>query len=258
MFEPIQIILVSIYVWVYGFIGLSTQWIGYAYPVLQGFFVGLLMGDVRTGLLVGGTMCLTSLGVGSFGGSAMPDYSLGTIIGTIFTIGTGGDLATAVTIGIPVATLGTQLDILAKMAGSFFLHKEMECAEKHQFNKMGIWTHGWNVFRGVLTMLPVLLFMTAGSELIVSILNALPEWFMNGMNTVAGMLPAVGFAILLKYLPVKEYGVFMIFGFVLAAYLQLPMLAISLLAFVVAYMLFRRMEKDDAEAANANGGDYDE
>ena len=38
------------------------------------------------------------------------------------------------------------------------------------------------------------------------------------LNTAAGMLPAVGFAILMKYLPIREYGVFMIFGFAAASY----------------------------------------
>lgn len=258
MFTPSQVIIVCVYTWATGFIGLSTQWIGYAFPVLHGFFVGLLMGDVETGLLVGGTMCLMSLGVGSFGGSAMPDYALGTIIGTIFAIEAGGELGTAITVGVPVATLGTYLDVLVKMVGSFFLHKEMECAEKHKFNKMGIWTHGWNALRGAMIMLPVLLFMTVGSGLITSILDALPQWFMKGMNTVAGMLPAVGFAILLKFLPIKEYGVFLIFGFVLTAYLELPMLAISLLAFVAAYMIYKGIEKGNQAAGSIDGGNYDE
>lgn len=258
MFEPIQIILVCIYVCAASFVGLSTQWIGYAYPVLHGFFTGLLMGDVKMGLLVGGTMCLMSLGVGSFGGSAMPDYTLGSVIGTVFAIGTGGDLATALTVGIPVATLGTYMDVLVKMAGSFFLHKEMNCAQNHKFNQMGIWTHGWNLFRGVMIMLPVLLFMTLGSGLINAILNALPEWFMKGMNTAAGMLPAVGFAILLKYLPIKEYGVFLIFGFVLTAYLGMPILAISLLAFVAAFMVYKGLNRTGQTTENIAGGNYDE
>ncbi len=259
MFSTSQIVLVCLYYFLYNTISFSTQWIGYAYPVLNGLAVGLLMGDVQTGLLVGGTMCLMSLGVGSFGGSPMPDYGLGTVIATAFTIGTGGGMETALAVGIPVATLGTQLDVLTKMCGSFFVHKEMDASVKHEFKKMGLWVHGWNVLRGVLGAIPVLLFMTVGSDIIVSVLASMPAWLTNGLNTAAGMLPAVGFATLMKFLPVKEYGVFLILGFVLASYLGMPIIGISLLAFVAAFMIYKGLIKGSPVLESTDeGGNYDE
>ena len=47
-----------------------------------GMVVGLCMGDLKTGLFIGGTYQLMSLGVAALGGSSVPDYQIGTIITT--------------------------------------------------------------------------------------------------------------------------------------------------------------------------------
>ena len=244
MFTPIQIILVCVWMWGFTVIGMSVQLFSYGVAVLHGFVTGLIMGDVATGLTVGG--------------SSVPDYAMGTVVGTVFAIATGGGVEAGLATGIPVATLGTQFDILAKMCGSFFIHKQMDCVEKHQFDKMGIWAHGWNIFRATLYTLPILLVMTVGSGIITTLLANMPLWLTKGLNTAAGMLPAVGFAILMKYLPIREYGVFMIFGFAAASYLGLSMVAISMFAFVAAYMVYKGLEKGNTAAAAGNGGNYDE
>ena len=101
----------------------------YGGVVFVGFAAGLIMGDVKTGLIIGGTMQLMTLGVGGYGGSSVPDYNTGTIIGTAFAIGGHTGLEAALAIGIPVATLAVQLDVLAKMGGSFFFHKAMKSVE---------------------------------------------------------------------------------------------------------------------------------
>ena len=243
MFTPIQIILVCAWMWGFTVIGMSVQLFSYGVAVLHGFVTGLIMGDVATG---------------GYGGSSVPDYAMGTVVGTVFAIATGGGVEAGLATGIPVATLGTQFDILAKMCGSFFIHKQMDCVEKHQFDKMGIWAHGWNIFRATLYTLPILLVMTVGSGIITTLLANMPVWLTKGLNTAAGMLPAVGFAILMKYLPIREYGVFMIFGFAAASYLGLSMVAISMFAFVAAYMVYKGLEKGNTAAAAGNGGNYDE
>ena len=263
MFSALQVILVCLWTWLFSVTGMSVQIFTYAVAVLHGIVVGLIMGDLETGLQVGGTLCLMGLGVGGYGGSSVPDYNLGTIVGTVFAVGSGQGLEAGLAVGIPVAALGTEFDIIAKMCGSFFIHGQMAVAKKKEFNKMGLYVHGWNVFRAFLYTLPVLLVMTVGSGLITGLLEAMPEWLTKGLNTAAGMLPAVGFAILLKYLPVKEYGVFLIFGYAAAAYLGLSMLAISMFALVLAFIIYRQLEISENDAAVAastgtNGGDYDE
>lgn len=53
-------------------------------PVFAGLIAGLIMGDVTTGLIIGGSMQLTILGVGTFGGASRIDANSGTILAVAF------------------------------------------------------------------------------------------------------------------------------------------------------------------------------
>ena len=259
MFSFSQVLLVCIFIFFMSLISWSAQIFAYGVTVLYGFIIGLIMGDVKTGLMVGGTMCLMSLGVGGYGGSSVPDYALGTTVGALFAIVTNGGIEAGLAVGIPVATLGTQFDVLSKMAGSFFIHKQMDASDKGNWNGMTFWVWAWIIMRSVLYTLPVLLVMTVGAELISNLILAIPEWLMTGFSVAAGLLPALGFAMLMKYLPMKRYGVFLIFGFVLSAYASMPMLAIAALTLVVAFLVFGYLEdKNNLVAAAAMTGENDD
>lgn len=249
MFTFMQILLSCLFVFVMSLVGWSAQVFAYGVQVLYGFVIGLIMGDVTTGLTVGGTMCLMGLGIGGYGGSSVPDYALGTTVGTLFAISSGSGIEAGLAVGIPVATLGTESDVLMKMMGSLFIHREMACSEKCDWKGMTFWVWGWMIARSLLYTLPVLLVMTVGSHFINSMIAAIPGWLMNGLSVCAGLLPGLGFAILMKYLPVKKWGIFLVFGFVLYAYANLPMLAIACLAAVVAYIIYLYLENNDKMAA---------
>ena len=71
-------------------------------------------------------------------------------------------------------------------------------------------------------MIPVFLALAFGQPLVEAITNALNgdlAWLGTGLTVAGGMLPAVGFAILLRYLPVKKHIAYLILGFVIAALL---------------------------------------
>ena len=87
-------------------------------PVTAGFVVGLILGDVTTGLFIGGTLQLMSLGISNFGGASIPDYQTASVVATFITISTGQDPNVGITIGIPVALFMVQLDVLRNTFGS--------------------------------------------------------------------------------------------------------------------------------------------
>ena len=63
MFNPLQVILLALLVGVWTWQKYNLQMFYYASVAYLGFFTGLIMGDVTTGMLVGGSMCLMSLGL---------------------------------------------------------------------------------------------------------------------------------------------------------------------------------------------------
>lgn len=48
------------------------------FSVIVGMISGLIMGDMNTGLMIGGTFQLMSLGVAALGGASAPNYGLAT------------------------------------------------------------------------------------------------------------------------------------------------------------------------------------
>ena len=59
-------------------------------PVGAGLIAGLIMGDLKTGLIIGGAMQLTVLGVGTFGGASKIDATTGTVLATAFSVSIKG------------------------------------------------------------------------------------------------------------------------------------------------------------------------
>ncbi len=57
----------------------------------------------------------------------------------------------------------------------------------------------------------------AGNEIIAKVVDSIPAWVINGLNAVAKVLPAMGFALLLnsidgqRYSPLFNYGLCFIF-----------------------------------------------
>lgn len=261
MFNPIQVILLTSLVGIWTWQKYNLQMFYYASVVLMGVLTGLIMGDLEVGMLVGGSMCLMSLGLFGAGGSSSPDYNVGCIAGTAFAIAMGlkgqDALTTAMTIGIPVAALGTELDVLGKTSGSWFVHKMMDASDRKDWKSMGRWMWASQIPFIGLWILPMLLFTTVGAPFVEELINAIPAWLNAGLTVASGMLPALGFAILLRQLPMKKYGYFILFGFVGAAYLNLSMLAIAMLGCVFCFYIFQTKEAEDKRVAVANvtGGD---
>jgi len=207
-------------------------------PVFAGMISGLIMGDLTTGLLIGGSMQLTILGVGTFGGATRIDANSGTVMATAFSVSLGMNPQQAISaIGVPVASLLVQLDILARFANTFFAHRIDKKIE--EFDYKGVERNfllglaPWSLSR----MIPVFLALTFGGGLvqsIVGVLNNELQWLGDGLEVAGAVLPAVGFAILLRYLPVKKHIPYLILGFTITALLSVVFGDIQLLGENVA------------------------
>ena len=58
-------------------------------PVFGGAVTGLVLGDLKTGLIVGATLQLATLGVATYGGATVPDFLSGSVMGTAYAIISG-------------------------------------------------------------------------------------------------------------------------------------------------------------------------
>ncbi|HFK7043575.1 TPA: PTS mannose/fructose/sorbose/N-acetylgalactosamine transporter subunit IIC [Listeria monocytogenes] len=229
-----------------------TLVIGLNFPVITGTLAGIIMGDMVLGLAIGATLQLMVLGVGTYGGASIPDFTTGAIVGTVFAVLSGQDAEFAIGLAIPVGLLMVQLDILARFTNTFFLHRIDSNIASGNISavKRNIWYGAlpWALSRAV----PVFIMLTFGQSVVDFILNEIPEWLMGGLRVAGGILPVVGIAILLRYLPTNNFVAYLIIGFVAAAYLKVPMLGVALIGVALAIIYFKQNFKNPV-AAGANG-----
>lgn len=277
-----QIILITLYSGVQILDELQI-WSGLNTPIGAGFIVGLIMGNIPVGLFIGASMQLMILGVGTFGGASRIDATIGTVLATAFSISIHGmsPQVAISSIAVPVATIMIQLDILARFTNTYFAHRIDHDIET--FNYKGIERNyllgalPWALSRAI----PVFLALAFGRGLVQAIANALNgswAWLGNGLSLAGATLPAVGFAILLRYLPVKKHVAYLILGFTITTLFSvifsnvqslgtgiaaiskgfsvkfngMPMLAIALLGFALSIMHYKGSVNEDKENVTKN------
>lgn len=232
---------------------------GLRWPVITAVFAGLIVGDMTTALYIGGTLQLMSLGVASVGGSSVPEYGVGAVVAVAVATTTGGGVEAGLAIGIPVAMLMVQFDVIAKVTQSGIVSRAKDLANERRFPAM---------YRTLLCG-PVLMFMTAaiptaiavfaGGDVVNLVLGAMPKWFTGGLTIASKMLPVVGVALLLNFMPVSRFFAAVMLGFVLVAYFSMSMLGVAIVGTMVC-LVYWAYQTDQAKktATTANGGLEDE
>lgn len=258
-FEWWQILLLTLYAGFAFYDGNNTTF-GFVKPSLAGFMAGLILGDIKTGLFVGGTLNLLVLGVGNFGGASIPDYMTGALLGTAFAI-QSKEPELGVTLAIPIGLLMIQLDILARFSNTFFQHRAEKYVAEGKLKKASHMNLFGLIPQSLSRMVPVFIALIFGSAFVQLVVNHIPMWLMNGLKTAGGILPALGVAILLRYLPVNKNIPYLILGFVLAAYLKVPVLGVALVGVAIAILVFQSDKEEQQAAVNTEvnaGGMGDE
>ena len=233
------------------------------WPVTVGLLAGLVMGDLESALVIAGTFQLMSLGVAALGGSSVPDYALATVVAIYLNARTGAEIGTSIAVGLPVGILAINLDVFSRTINSFVSEKSKQYLEQHEFSKMQ-WINFISVFFVAMqAFIPMIILVAFGPVAIETAIKWVPEWVTNGLNVAWGMLPVVGVAMLMRYMPTKRYIWALLGGFIMAAYMKLPILAVSIIGFALAVFIYnsltsQKMAAATATAAYDEGDDFDE
>lgn len=215
-------------------------------PIILGPIVGLIAGDLQTGLIVGGTLELVFIGAATFGGTVPPNVAIGAGVGTALAI--SGDLGVeaALVLAVPAAVLGSLCELFAKTVCSFLVHRADAAAE--QGNGRAILTTIWigNAIHFFSYFIPSFLALRFGSEAVGNFVNGLSPQFITAMNTAAAILPAVGFGILLSVLYNKTLFPVFFAGFVIAAFTEFTVIGVAILATSLVLVIFRQVRSAPA------------
>lgn len=251
--QAVLIGLVAIFGYTSSFVG-STMW---GRPIVVSTLTGLVLGNVEIGLVTGAALELAFLGAVPIGASNPPDMTSGAIIGTSFVILTGASTGTAVTLAIPIATLMLMVGNLSMMflipAVGHYMNRVAETGNADKVEKICFWTAVLNfVISGIL----VGIGFYAGIGVVENLIANIPDWMVHGMDVAAGILPAVGFAMLARMILTKELTAFLLFGFLLTSYLGVPVFGVALFGLGVALIVFFTDSKKATMEVEADDNEF--
>lgn len=221
-------------------------------PVVIGPLVGLILGDVHTGLLVGGSLELVWMGMVPLAGAQPPNVVIGGVIGTAFAILTGLDAKAAIGIAVPFAIAVQGCITILFTVYSPMMHKCDRMVD--ELNIRGIeWVNYLGMiilfcFYFTVAFLPIYF----GADAATALVQKSPQWLLDGLSVAGGMMPAIGFALLMKIMMKKAYVPYFILGFLGVTYLNLPILAIAAGALAIAMIDFYNSGRSTPAENNSN------
>jgi PTS system mannose-specific IID component len=178
-------------------------------------------------------------------------------IGTALALASRLDVDAALAaFGIPLGVLGGFLWFGRMTLGSVFVHWADACAERGSTRgvaAVNLWAGQGLLF--LFYALPTFVIVYYGQFGIDRVLALIPDSLVAALSVVGGMLPAVGIALLLRSIGKFRLLPYFIVGFVLSAYLELPILVIALLGAAAAWLAAGDawLTSSDARLASATG-----
>jgi PTS system mannose-specific IIC component len=255
-----QIILLTLWAGV-SIVDQMTFNLGFNGIIQTGIFAGIVTGNPQLGLMVGGILQSYALGISTYGGASVPNWPAAAIIVTALAGNMDNVASTIAIVGIPVAALTMQLDVIGRFANIVFQHRGDKFAARGDgsgvffSNQLGL--SSWLISR----MAPVFVALLLGPTLIETVRNYMPVWLSEGFTIVSRIFPAIGFSILLRYLPTKNYIQYLILGFALAAWFNASVLAVSVIGLSAAIIVYKQGDGVAATEGSSDlktGDDYDE
>lgn len=200
-------------------------------PIVCGALTGLVMGNFEQGLVIGGTLELVWMGFISYAGIINGETRIGAILGTYFALATGNSFDVAISIAMPIVILGGNVSNAYNIVVSYLMHRWADkWAEEGNYKKIGQFHLGVGFVKLFFMTAIVFLTVLLGTGAITSLINVIPENVLNGLGKAGEMLTAVGFGMLLNILWDKRFIGLYFVGFAVAAFLNLNVIAITIIA----------------------------
>lgn len=248
-------LLVAFAYWITWLIDGILGWQTMTRPIVLGTVIGLLCGDLKTGVIMGASLEAVYMGISGIGGSLAADYRSGTAVGVGLAILSGISMEEGIAIAVPIGALCLGLMPVTTMVGNLMEVPLMNAAKQGDVKKYNrlVWFQAI-VLQHLLDTAVIFLCCYFGSTVITTTFDAIPAWLMNGLSASGGMLVVVGLALTTQAIFSKYTVSFVLVGFVLTKYLAMPVLSVAILGFVCAYMVFDR-SRALKQVENTVGGD---
>lgn len=216
-----------------------------ARPLFTGPIVGLIMGDLQTGVIIGATLESMFMGSIMVGSAVPPEVYASSILSIAIAIQTGA----AVALALPLSVfLQLWRNFCYAIPGSW-AGKQIERALDERNLKKANLLHLTVVplSIGIPSALLVFIALFFGADGINSVLNMIPKVVLNGFNVAAGVLSCVGLALLIKIMSNNKILPYLFLGFVAVMYLGMDVIGVAVVGLCIAFLVVNNMQFEEED-----------
>lgn len=224
-------------------------------PIIVCPIIGLVLGDLGTGLIAGGIVELAFAGITGVGGVVAPDAIITSIMTVVIAKTTGQPVAASFALAYPFGVLMQFYWTIKNTLYSFFNKPADRYAKEANLKGLiriciiGIVIN--MICTGAITFLSVY----AAQGPIRDLVQAMPDWLTHGFDVAGGLIPAIGFAMLLRVILKGKYVPYLLAGFLFATFIQFDnVLPIAIMGLSFALIDYNRQGNEVAVGGEANGG----
>ena len=197
--------LLAMWVWLYrsglfySAFGLDRQ------PLVVGLVVGIILGDIPSAMIASVPLQMIYMGMQNTGGAIPTDTCIGSIIGISIAVLTNTTPEAAVSIAVPVGIIGNQLMNLLYIANGTWIHRAEKAIDKFNINEVKRCATIYPMLTCFVIYVPLLtLVFFMGPEMASNLLTIIPAPVLQGLTAVGAVLPALGFALIVKTIGNKK------------------------------------------------------
>ena len=225
-------------------------------PLIACTVTGLVLGDMTTGIIIGGTLEMIALGWMNIGAAMAPDAALASVISTILVIAGHQDIAAGIAIAMPLAAAGQVLTILCRTLTVVFQHWADGFAEKGELRGIDLCHLGALGIQALRVAVPsMLVAMYIGTGAVQAMLDAIPPVITGGLQVAGGFIVVVGYAMVINMMNAKSLMPFFFLGFLVAVFTNVNLIGFGAIGLIAAYFHIKGLQRDIAieEAAKTGG-----
>lgn len=227
-------------------------------PIIVCTLTGAILGDLQTGLLAGGLTELAFAGLTPVGGTQPPNPVLAGIMTTVIAYTSGVDTKVAIGLALPFSFLMQYIILFYYSSFSVFMGKADKLAAEGDLKAFARLNMLTITIVGLTYGVVVFLCTYVAQQPMQLFVQSIPPWLSHGFEIAGGILPAVGFGLLLKVMFKGEFAAYMIVGFLFATFIPTPnLLPVALLGTAFAMMSFyndKRANKQHSQVPVAQVG----
>lgn len=208
-------------------------------PYMLSWILGAVLGDWRTGLIVGAlvtTLNMAPVVIGAVHTMSLWDAA---VLMVALVVGEGMDMEIAFAIAAPMAVLGNALVNLQAVIlyDGIADNLALRAVRKGDLKAL---VRAQSVIRYLLSFVWLFVWyfilVYFGTRAADTLVNAMPGWLVSGFAAGGKLLPAVGFGLFLAAMGKKKFIPFFIIGAYLALYFGLSTVAIAVMAGAVGFI----------------------